>query len=244
MNRAPYIVLLLFLGILLSGTVELLRAHGYVFGKSNEEMRDNIRITLGPKRMLIEYQAIYQGQIAPHVRNMIDTNGDYLLNQEEVKRFLSLFKKTFQEAYPRAYILINGKYYRARIDSLDLPRILQDSLLAPLKVWVRFWVEDFSLLSRVNNLEFDPRFFFLIGDHFIQLAKRYVAFTDEQEAQIGRYLQIELYGSRSIRFTRTFPGRIRKDKKSVYIYGVFYDQNIKKLHHNQIPRFRVELVRE
>ncbi len=230
--------------LLVLGAAAQLAAHGYIFGKSNEEMRDDIRITLGPRRMQIEYRATYQGQIAPHVRNLIDTNGDYRLNRTEVERFVKLFLKTFREQYPRAYIKINGRRYPAYIDSLILPGILQDSLLAPLKVRVHFRVEDFDLPVAQSQLEFDPRFFFLVGDHFVKLAKRYVAFTDEQEARIGRYLQIALYGSRSIRFTRTFPGRIRKDKKSVYIYGVFYDQNIKKLRQDQIPHFRVELVRE
>jgi hypothetical protein len=194
--------------------------------------------------MQVEYQAVYQGQIAPHVRLMIDENRNNFIEREEVERFILYFIREFNRTHREDFVEINGVPYPFQLDSLAFPGILQDSLLAPLKVYVRMRVMDYALPEGENRIKMNPRFFFLVGDHFIELAKTHVQFTPEQEARIGRYLQVTLYGSRSVRFTRTFPGRIRRDKKSVYIYGVFYDENLKKLHQNQIPPFRVELVRE
>jgi len=226
------------------GASSALYAHGYVFARSNEEMRDDIKILLGPRQMQVEYQAIYQGQIAPHVRLMIDENRDNFIQSEEVERFIPYFIREFNRAHQEDFVEINGVPYPFQLDSLALPGILQDSLLAPLKVYVRLRVRDYTLPEGESRIRVDPRFFFLVGDHFIELAKKQVQFTREQEARIGRYLQVTLYGSRTVQFTRTFPGRIRRDKKSVYIYGVFYDENLKKLHRNQIPPFRIELVRK
>lgn len=242
MMRNKYYIVALFL--LLGGVSSSLQAHGYVFARSNEEMRDDIKILLGPAQMILEYQAVYQGQIAPHVRLMMDKNQDNFLFPDEVEQFVRFFVQDFNRQHREHFVEINGQFVSFHLDSLAFPGIETDSLLAPLKVFVRLHIEGYNLPDGKNQLHIDPRFFFLIGDHFIRLAKQYVAFTDEQEAKIGRYLQIELYGSRSLRFTRTFPGRIRRNKKSIYIYGVFYDQNLKKLHQEQIPWFRVEMVRE
>ena len=65
--------------------------HGYLFSESNEEMRDNILIEINQEFMLIQYESVYLGQIAPHIRLMIDSDSDGILTRDEIDRFFILY---------------------------------------------------------------------------------------------------------------------------------------------------------
>ncbi len=64
-----------------------LYGHGYIFSKANEEMKENIRIEVNQNFLLIKYESIYMGQIAPHIRLMIDTDMDNVLSSDEINHF-------------------------------------------------------------------------------------------------------------------------------------------------------------
>jgi len=234
-------ILLLFL---VAGLLPLhrLEAHGYKFSETNEEMRDQIWIYVQPRQITIQYESEYLGQIAPHIRLMIDSNADSVLTTEEVDKFFADYKKSINEAFQNLPLFIGTRPSTIELVDILAPTIQTDSLLAPFRIRMIFAVNDLKIQPGEHELVIDPKLFFLSGNQFIKMAKERVAFTDEQEKAIGRFLQIRIFASESIWFTSSYPGYIKKDKKSVHIYGVFYDKTILRIENSQYPKLRIKFT--
>jgi len=219
-----------------------LEGHGYIFSKTVEEMRDQIAIFVESEQIMIQYESEYLGQIAPHIRIMIDANADSVLTTEEVNIFFAKYQKLIDETLPILPLFIDAA--PATIELIDIlaPTIQTDSLLAPFKIGMIFKIKNLKIEPGEHELVIDPKLLFSNGDNFIQMAKKSVEFTDEQEKAIGRFLQIKLFTADSILFTSSYPGYIKKDKKSVFIHGVFYDETILRIKNSQYPKLRVRFT--
>ncbi|UCE06456.1 MAG: hypothetical protein JSW07_23320 [bacterium] len=219
-----------------------LEGHGYIFSKTVEEMRDQISIYVQSEQIMIQYQSEYLGQIAPHIRIMIDTNDDSVLTIEEVNNFFATYQKSINETLPDLPLFIDTTPATIELINILAPTIQNDSLLAPFKIGMIFKIDDLKIDPGQHELVIDPKLLFSKGDNFIKMAKETVDFTDEQEKAIGRFLQIKLFAADSILFTSTYPGYIKKDKKSVFIHGVFYDETILRIKKSQYPKLRVNFT--
>jgi len=228
---------ILFVGLLRIPTVY---AHGYIFKYAREEMRNDIRIEILQDRMIIRYKSLYMGQIAPHVRLLIDGNGDALVSAKEANNFFSKFQELINEQLSSLPVLIDGQPYSLKMIRVDSPTILSDSLLGPLGLVMEFQLQNMVIQDGIHQIEFDPRLFFLAGGELVRLAKERVAFTRDQEQSIARYVQIRVSGDSNVRFMNTYPGRLKNAGKMVYIFGVFFDKTVLEIQAGKYPNFRIQ----
>jgi hypothetical protein len=187
-------------------------------------MKDNVLIEIYQNFMLIHYQSIYLGQIAPHIRLMIDKNSDEYLSKNEIDAFFSDYKELVNQKLSEQQLLLDEKPLRLNCVTAISPMLSSDSLLAPFMVEMVFSIRDFELQNGENELVIDPLVIFEAGNQYLRMAKNRVEFTQEQEKAIGRFLQINVVGDENISFVSTYPGRIRKKDKMAQIYGVFYEK--------------------
>lgn len=206
--------------------LQALHSHGYVFSKANEEMHDNIQIEIDRNFLIIQYESVYFGQIAPHVRLMIDANSDNIISRQEIDSFFISYKNSLNRALETKPFYINKQPYLLHLVSVFAPSLTVDSLLAPLRLGMLFSVSGVKIHSGENELTIDPKLLFENGTHLIDMAKKQVAFTDKQHKAIGRFLQISMSSKDSLQFISTFPGRLTRNKKMVFVHGVFYDKTI------------------
>lgn len=233
------VLLLLLFGLL---PLYRLESHSYKFSQTSEEMKDKVWIYIQPEQITIQYESEYLGQIAPHIRIMIDSNTDSILTTEELNKFFSNYKKLINTTLQSFPLSVGTKPSIVKLVDIQTPTIQTDSLLAPFKIRMIFTINDLKMDQGKHELVIDPKLFFLNGNQFINMAKRRVNFTDKQEQAIGRFLQIKIFASESILFTSTFPGYIRKDKRSIFIYGVFYDETILRIKNSLYPKLRVKFI--
>ena len=232
-----FLILSLLLFILPLNRAE---SHGYKFSETREEMKDDIRIDIYPEYITIQYESEYFGQIAPHIRNMIDVNSDTILTKEEVNNFFAEYKKSINKTLQNLPLSICKNKHTIKLVDIFASTLLTDSLLAPFRVGALFVLNDLNIEQGENELVIDPKLLFQKGNQFIQMAKEKMEFTDEQEKAIGRYLQLRVFASEPIQFISTYPGRIKKDKKTVYIFGVFYDETILRINNSDYPKIQIK----
>lgn len=229
-----YISLLLLLPGCLFG-------HGYIFSKANEEMKEDIRIEINQSFLLIRYESVYMGQIAPHIRLMIDTNLDNALSSEEISHFFDLYKQTANDFLEKKYLQIDGQKIPMRVVAAFGPTLTLDSLLAPFYTEIILSASEFDLQAGERELVIDPGVLFEVGNHFLRLAKEKVEFTLEQEKAIRRFLQIQVAGEKNITFTSTYPGRIRHKDNVALIYGVFFEKSPTASENIVYPEIRIKI---
>ncbi|MCI0514698.1 hypothetical protein L0128_15900 [candidate division KSB1 bacterium] len=217
-----------------------LLAHGYMFSQTNEEMKDRIEITIESQRLTVRYDSEYLGQIAPHIRNMIDQNRNLILTRPEIDAFFSRYRAILNETCARNPLYLNQKQIYLKNIECSAPRLLSDSLLAPFNIQMTFSLSKVNLAPGGHEFEIDPKLFFLNGNVFIEMAKKEVEFTPEQEKALARFLDVRVFAGASVQFMSTFPGYIKKDKKSVFIYGVFYDESILQIQNLQYPKIKIK----
>ncbi len=217
-------------------------AHGYVFSKSNNEIRDDVTIDVFPDSLTISYRSVYQGQIAPHIRNMIDTNEDAILTEREIAEFISEYRNIVNDSLQQLPFFVGKSKVTLTLVNVFAPNLENDSLLAPLKLEMLFTAKKLPVRSGENNIQIEPKLFFENSSQFIRLAKKLVAFTDKQDRDTGRYLQVKLFGYNGIQFVSTFPGRIRKSNNEISIYGVFYDETLLRVEQSRVPKFKIEFT--
>jgi len=210
------IIFLFYTGILYS--------HGYIFSHANEEMKDNVLIEIYQDYMLIHFKSVYLGQIAPHIRLIVDRNEDELLTREEIEIFFNGYKELINQELVHHQLLLEGQSLQLNCVTALAPTLNTDSLLAPFKVEMVFSIMDFKLHKGENELIIDPKVLFESGNQFLRMAKDIVEFTPEQEKSIARFLQINVVGDENISFISTYPGRIKQKDKMAQIYGVFYEK--------------------
>lgn len=223
-------------------SVPTVYGHGYVFSQTNEEMKDQITIYLQANAMKICYDSEYLGQIAPHIRNMIDKNADLTLTQEEINFFFNEYQQSLNQVLLKLPLTIASHQVPIQLHEIQSPWLLSDSLLAPFNIKMTFVVPQLTIKPGAQELVIDPRLLFSNGNHFIALAKELVNFTDDQERAIGRFLTVKIYADDPIRFTSTFPGYIKNDKKSVHIFGVFYDDTVLRINQSQYPKLKIKFT--
>ena len=227
--------------VILFGVLPLwrLEAHGYRFANTNEEMKDHIFIQMDPQQITVQYQSEYLGQIAPHIRLMMDRNSDSELTDDEVKLFFEAYKTVVNTTLLNVPLNIGSNLSTLELVDVLAPSILNDSLLASFTIQMVFKIDRPKFVLGSNELIIDPKLFFIAGDQFIMMAKERADFTEQQEQEIGRFLQIQIMASDSIVFTSTFPGYIKKNKRLISIYGVFYDETILRIKNSQYPKLRI-----
>ena len=228
-NHFKLIRILYFSFLLLTVLWQSGFAHGYVFSKANEEMREEINLQISRNIILMKYESTYFGQIAPHIRNMIDTDADTILTEVEIDSFFQFYKDTFNKQFENTGFEIGSQPVHLHLATVLSPRLQSDSLLAPFNVQLIFTLTGFDLTAGEYDLYIDPKVLFEGGNHFVHLAKELVAFTRDQEQAIGRFLQLGMTGDLDVQFISTYPGRLKKHGKMVSIYGVFYDNTLLKL---------------
>jgi len=221
MKERCFTSILIFLLINLSSIL----GHGYIFSKANEEMKDNIRIEINQNFLLIRYESVYLGQIAPHIRLLIDANSDNKLASQEISDFFELYKQTANQSLVNQFLLIDGQSVPMKVVAAFGPTLMLDSMLAPFYVEIVLSVGEFELQPGERDLVIDPGVLFEVGNHFLRMAKDEVEFTLEQESAIRRYLQIQAFAEPDITFISTFPGRISQKDKMAQIYGVFFEKS-------------------
>ncbi len=229
--------LILFIVLL---PVPIIRAHGYIFKYAREEMQNDIQIEIKQNQILINYKSLYMGQIAPHIRLMIDKNKDSLISEKEVKIFFDEFQNRVNKQLTQLPVRIDGQKFLLKMIHTISPTILKDSLLAPLGLIMKFQLQNEVIADGLHQIEFDPRLFFLPGNEIVRLAKERVAFTRNQEQSIARYVQIRVSGDSNIRFLNTYPGRLKNAGKMVYIFGVFFDKTVLEIETGKYPNFRIQ----
>ena len=217
--------------------------HSYIFSKEYEEMRDQVWIYVMAEQITIQYESKYYGQIAPHIRNMIDVNADTVLTEQEVENFFAEYERLLADSLRQFPLFVDGRPVTMEVVDVVAPSILEDSLLAPFRVRMVFQVDDFSLGGGEHSLEIDPKTLFLSSSQFIRMARERVAFTDQQEKAVGRYLQINVFGTGEIEFTEAYPGYIRKEHQVVRVYGVFYDETVLRMKDPLYPNLRIRFIR-
>jgi hypothetical protein len=199
--------------------------HGYIFSKANEEMKENVRIEINQNFLLIKYESVYFGQIAPHIRLIIDADSNNTLTSEEITHFFEIYKQTANENLENHFLQVDGQPIPMKVVAIFGPTLTVDSLLAPFYVEIILSAGEFDLQAGERELEIDPGVLFEVGNNFLQMAKDEVQFTLEQEKAIRRFLQIQVFGEPNITFLSTFPGRIRQKDKMAQIYGVFFEKS-------------------
>lgn len=232
---------LVYISLLLLLLPGCLFGHGYIFSKANEEMKENIRIEINQKFLLIRYESVYMGQIAPHIRLMIDTNLDNVLSSEEISHFFDLYKQTANDFLEKKYLKIDGQEIPMKVVAAFGPTLMLDSLLAPFYTEIILSVSEFDLQAGERELVIDPGVLFEVGNHFLRLAKEKVEFTLEQEKAIRRFLQIQVAGEKNITFTSTYPGRIRHKDNVALIYGVFFEKSPTESENMKYPAIRIKM---
>jgi hypothetical protein len=215
--------------------------HGYIFSKANEEMKENVRIEINRNFLLIKYESIYMGQIAPHIRLIIDADSNNTLTSEEINHFFERYKRTANESLENHFLQVDGKQIPMKVVAIFGPTLQADSLLAPFFVEILLSAGGFDLQAGERELVIDPGVLFEIGNHFLRLAKNEVEFTLEQEKAIRRFLQIQVSGDSNITFISTFPGRIGKKNNIAQIYGVFFEKSPTASETLVYPAIRVKI---
>jgi len=203
-------------------------------------MKDTIWIYVQPENIILQYESEYLGQIAPHIRNMIDSNSDSSLTRAEADSFFSRYKKSLNQNLQTIPLFLEQIFFPLKLIEVSIPTMDTDTLLAPLHFKMVFIVDSVNIEQGKYELVIDPRLLFSNGDKLIEMAKEEADFTNEQEQAIARFMQIKVLASDSITFTSTFPGYIKKDKKSVHIYGIFYDETILQIQNSQYPKIRIK----
>ena len=205
-------------------------------------MKDRISIHVEASHITIDYESEYVGQIAPHTRNMMDYDADSLLTACEVANFFARYKQALNQTLQTSPFFVNHQPVTLELRDISAPLILTDSLLAPFNILMTFTIHNLKIVPGPNELMIDPKLLFIAGDQFIKMAKELVQFTDEQEKAIARFLEIKIFAADNILFNSTYPGYIKKDKKSVHIYGVFYDDTILKIQQSQYPKLKINFT--
>jgi hypothetical protein len=234
------LIFIIFILLIILSTGKTVFAHGYVFSQANEEMKENVRIEISPVSLLIRYDSVYLGQIAPHIRLMIDKNADGLLTAGEIELFFEEYKRTLNRELEDHYLQIGDEKIKLNFMAAFAPTLKSDSLLAPFQIEMIFTSNQYSLKNGRNEFIIDPKLLFAGSTHFLRLAKKRIEFTEQQEEAIGRYLQIGVYGDQEIELLSTYPGRLKNSDKMAYIYGVFYDKTPLKSDTVEYPQIQIE----
>ncbi|MBN2090735.1 hypothetical protein JW964_14075 [candidate division KSB1 bacterium] len=236
-------VLLVFFYCLCFFSVEV-KAHIFsLYAGTNEEMKETIKISISQNRLLLEYNGEYHGQIAPHIRFMMDQNQDSLVAKNEINPFMQAYSLRWREWIQPEMVNINDLHFFFKFKHYQFPAIEKSKMPDPLFFTLSFEIDSFINVkdshSSAQILKIEQRLLFQIGKQFIEMAKNRAAFTNEQENAIARFCQTRIKAMDMISFKKVYPGYISRDKRE--IYGIFFDDTRMRLQFLPYPQIIIEV---
>ncbi len=236
-------VLIIIFFLFCFSSVEL-KAHIFsLYAGTNEEMKETIKISLFQNRLLLEYHGEYYGQIAPHIRFMMDQNQDSLVASTEINPFMQAYSLQWREWIQPEMVNINDLPFSLKFKGYQFPAIEKSKMPDPLFLTLFFEIDSLVTVPRLHAqdliLKIEQRLLFHIGKQFIDMAKIRAAFTKEQENAIARFCQTKIKAMETVSFKKVYPGYISRDKQE--IYGIFFDDTRMRLQFLPYPQIIVEI---
>lgn len=221
-----------------------LKAHIFsLYAGTNEEMKETITIFISRNRLLLEYHGEYHGQIAPHIRFMMDQNQDSLVANNEINPFMQAYSLLWREWLQPEMVKINNLHFFLTFKDYQFPAIEKSKMPDPLYLTLFFEIDSLVTIQclqvRDLILKIEQRLLFQIGKQFIDMAKTRAAFTNEQENAIARFCQTKIKAMETVFFKKVYPGYVSRDKQE--IYGIFFDDTRMRLQFLPYPQIIVEI---
>ncbi|MEA1946773.1 MAG: hypothetical protein U9N83_05665 [Thermodesulfobacteriota bacterium] len=215
-----------------------------LYSDTNEETKERIIIDLAPPRFSVEYSGEYHGQLAAHIRFMMDTDQDGIVSSKEERLFTKDYQQMWFRKTDKQILNIDGVNYHIEFNQCTFPDLKKSNLIDPLFVKMRFQIDDLQISppNQTNNhmLEIGQRLLFQFGQQFIEMSKTRAAFTNEQENAIGRFFQVKIHATDNIKFTQCYPGYINRRKNM--ISGIFFDETSARIQFLPYPKISASFM--
>jgi hypothetical protein len=213
-----------------------------LYAGTNEEMKETIKINISKTRLMLEYNGEYHGQLAPHIRFMMDLNQDSLVAQNEIAPFMHDYSRQWNDWIRAEMVKIAEKDYNLNFKACKFPAIEKSKMPDPIAFTLVFVIDSLFCFQEKQPTRFqfqiEQRLLFQIGKQFIEMAKARATFTNEQENAIARFCQTKIRSIDSIFFVKTCPGYISRDKRE--IYGIFFDDTRMRFQFLPYPQITFE----
>jgi hypothetical protein len=210
-----------------------------LYAGTNEELKERVVVRYTPgQQVIVEYSGEYHGQLAPHIRFMMDENQDQDISPEEMQRFVEDYQKEWGQASGQKLLNLDNHGVRLSVIACSFPEVQQSNLTDPITVTMQFAGEPFHQNSlrptELHLLEIGQELLFAFGRQFMLMAKQRAAFTDEQESEIVRFCQVSIRAPETVEFTRCYPGYVGRKKNE--IEGIFYEDSPTRMQFVPIPK--------
>lgn len=209
-----------------------------------EEMNEWIEIHYAPTQFILRYTGEYHGQIAPHIRFMMDADQNERWSPQEVQQFIQDYQSGLASVLKHQQINLDNIGYVLTFQRCTFPELEQSQLIDPLTVTLEFRIDALRVnpnpISNNHLLEIQQQVLFQFGQHFIDMAQARAAFTDEQVNVIARLCRVTIQADERISFTRCYPGSISRDTHS--IRGISYDDTSRRLQFSPYPKISATFV--
>ncbi len=223
---------------------QMSNAHVFnLYSGTSEEIKELVDIHCRPEgRVTIEYKGEYHGQLAAHIRFMMDADQNNNISSREEQRFMQDYQTAWNRMAEQYKAVVDGTPYKMVFTRSQFPELQNADLRDPLPVNMQFNnrrppggdLKD----PKSHQLEVSQRLLFLVGQVFIEMSKERAAFTLEQENAIARFCQVRVVASENMTFTSCFPGYINRKKRYV-IEGIFFDDTSMRIQFFPYPRITV-----
>jgi hypothetical protein len=215
-----------------------------LYSGTNEETKERIIINLSLSQFSVEYSGEYHGQLAAHIRFMMDINQDRSVSSMEEHQFTKDYQKLWVRKTDEHIFNIDGLGYQIEVNQCNFPGISKSNLVDPLFVKIKFQIDGIQIspLNQSNNhvLEITQRLLFQFGQQFIDMSKTRATFTNDQENAIGRFFQVKIHATDNIRFVRCHPGYINNKKNM--ISGIFFDETSTRIQFLPYPKISASFL--
>ncbi len=209
-----------------------------LYSGTDEETKERITINFSPDLFTVEYSGEYHGQLAAHIRFMMDMDQDNKISEDEERKFISDYQQMWCSKTRNQKIFIDDAGFNLAFKECTYPGLGKSNLADPLTVVMRFQINAFQVAQSNKNkdliLEIRQRMLFQFAQQFIEMSKNRAAFTQEQENAIARFFQVKINATDNIRFTRCHPGYLNRLKNS--ISGIFFDETITRIQFLPYPK--------
>lgn len=203
-----------------------------------EEVNEWAEILYEPQRLRLVYTGEYHGQLAPHIRFMMDTDQNGKYSRSEIRRFIRDYQQEWERSRHARMFNVDNIGYTLTLQRCTFPEVQTSNLPDPLPVTLELEIEGLRLnpANPTNNhlLEIQQQTLFRFGKVFIEMAQTRAAFTDEQVNAIARFYQVTIKASEAIRFTRCYPGSISRERHT--IRGIIFDDASRRVQFSPYPK--------
>lgn len=210
-----------------------------LYSGTSEELKERIVLHYSPEQVAIDYTGEYHGQLAPHIRFMMDADQNQRISPQEMRQFIDDYRQAWDEAAQQRLFNLDNLGFRIALEDCAFEDLRGVKLVAPLTVTMRFVSQSLranpSHQTNLHLLEIDQAVWLAFGRQFMRMAQRRAAFTDEQAGEIVQYCQITIQAPEQVEFTRCYPGYIRR-KKNV-ITGIFYENSLSRTQFAPVAKF-------